>query len=639
MLPKVVLVFFIFHVSGLCFAQQHKIDSLESLVLSVPADTTKVWLLNELVTLSLESDNNKALKYAQEAKDLAQLLRYTKGLSKALIHLGWAHYRRGDYSKSLDLSTQALKLAEELNDLATMATATVNVAAIYFEQKQFLLAIENFKKASHLGARINNGTIRARCYNNIAFAFFGMDLVDSANVYALQALHFSKDINHQYMVGFAHRTLGDINLKHNKLDQAFAHYDTCLQISRAQVNNFLQASVLHRLGKVYFQDKKYDEAIRVLEEDVVLAQKFSYKDELERTFILLSEIYFQNNDVLKAYDYQSRYVALHDSLYSQRSSEQIALMQIRFDSELKQTQIELLTKEDALKAEQIKRQQFWIYSTVAGLFLLVIVAFILIYNNRHTTRAKNSLEEKNHEIQEQAHQLRHLNSTKDKLFSIISHDLRSPLASLKGLMEIVNADSLTREEFVDITKVLKRNLDSVYDDLNNLLVWAQTQLRGIKAIPEEVDLYVLIEQKLELFSDQASIKKLNIINAVLPETMVFADRNHIGLVIRNLLANGIKFNRVGGTIHIGCEGHGELYEISVTDSGVGISEEDLAKLFNAETHFSRPGTNKEKGIGIGLLLAKEFIEKNGGTIHVESIPGKGATFTFTLKASRQSVLA
>jgi signal transduction histidine kinase len=370
-----------------------------------------------------------------------------------------------------------------------------------------------------------------------------------------------------------------------------------------------------------------------------ISKQYGFKDELEKTYALCADIYFKKNELANAYQFQSQYIKLHDSLHDQRSSEQIALLQIRFDTEMKQAQIELLTKDAALQKEVIERQNVWIYFYGGCLTLLIFLAFVLYYNNRHNRKAKVALEEKNGEIQTQTHQLRNLNSTKDKLFSIISHDLRSPVASLKALMEIAGSSGLSQKEFVEITRALKRNIDSVYDDLDNLLLWAQTQLRGLQAFPEIIDLRKIVDEKMSLFTDLAGNKKITMINAIPVDSKVFADRNHIGIVFRNLIANAIKFNSPGGLIKVTCLEKSDYYEISVSDSGVGITSEEMSKLFNAETHFTKPGTLKEKGMGIGLLLAKEFLENNQGSIRVTSEPGNGTTFIFTLKASRQEVYA
>jgi signal transduction histidine kinase len=271
--------------------------------------------------------------------------------------------------------------------------------------------------------------------------------------------------------------------------------------------------------------------------------------------------------------------------------------------------------------------------------LLIILSIVLLINNRYAKIARKELEQKNRAISDQALELRNLNLTKDKLFSIISHDLRSPVAGLKSLMDLIDTPGLSQDEFVKITKVLKRNLDYVHEDLDNLLMWAQTQLQGMQALQEPVRLKLLAEEKISLVKDAALLKKISISNEISPDAIVYADRNHISLVLRNLIGNAIKFNEPGGCIKISSKQKGTEYEISVSDSGVGIVDDDMNKLFRAETHFTRPGTHKEKGLGIGLLLTKEFVEINRGSIWVESEEGRGTTFTFTLQANTSMMTA
>lgn len=632
---RVIFTIFLIVSGTSVYAQKSVADSLEHLIASVPSDTTKVWLLNRLVSELREKDNNKALGLAKEASELAELLNDKKGLAKALENYGWLLYRKGDYSKSLEVSTEAMHASEDVGDPAGMATAMINVAAIHYEQKQYPQAIRYFRQAYDQARVIPDSTIMARCYNNIGYSYFGLNELDSADVYSKKAFSLSERTGNKYMMAFATRTIGDVLLSRKELEKALLSFRKCYTIAIALNNNFLRSSVLHRLANTAFQQKRYDDAIVHLEENVDIGKRLGFKDELERAYLLLSKVYHAKNDPAKAYEFQTLYVNLHDSLYNQRSSEQIALMQIRYDTELKQAQIEILTRDAALRSDDIKQQQTWIYFFAGCLALLLILAIVLYQNNRHNRSARISLQEKNREIQSQTRQLKNLNSTKDKLFSIISHDLRSPVASLKALMEIVNTTGLSQEEFVEITKVLKRNLDSVYDDLDNLLFWAQTQLRGLQVIQEPVDLRKIADEKIDFFGEQLSLKNISVVNEIAPNMMVMADRNHLGLVFRNLLANAIKFNKDHGSITLSTSERDGFYEVSISDSGVGINKEDIIKLFNAETHFTKPGTRQEKGVGIGLLLTKEFVEKNNGAIWVSSEPGKGATFTFTVKATRQ----
>ena len=639
MLSRIVTILMMFSPLAMLHAQQNPADSLESLVKSVPSDTTKVWLLNELVQSLREKNNNRAMEFATEARHLAELLSYKKGLAVALENLGWLLYRKGDYTKSFDISAQGLELSEELGDKATMARCLITLAAINYEQKQYEQALANFRSSYRISEEINDRKTMARCLNNIAYAFVQMNNTDSALYYVKSGLNVSQGVNENYLIAYSRRTLGDIYLVRKEYPRALENFQSCYDISLAEKNMFLQVSTLHRLGKLHHLIGQYDKALDYYFKNIGLARSHDYKEELERTYKLTSETYHAKNDVARAFEFQSRYIAIHDSLSDQRQSEHITLIQARFNAEIKDVQIELLTKEAALKEEEINAQKVWLYFYVGCLSLSIILAFVLFYNVRYATKAKRELEEKNAAINVQAIQLKNVNATKDKLFSIISHDLRSPLASLRALMELVGTPGLKQDEFVHFTRVLKRNLDSVHEDLDNLLLWAQTQLNGLQAVPEKLNLKVIAAEKISLLTELANAKNISIVNNIDDNAMVVADRNHVGLILRNLIGNSIKFNEVGGSIVLANKTHGDYQEISVTDSGVGIDAEDIGKLFNAETHFTRPGTSQERGVGIGLLLTKEFVENNKGSIWVGSERGKGTTFTFTLKATEREIFA
>lgn len=636
----VVLIFFALCLSfsGQVRAQHASIDSLESLVKSLPSDTNKVWFLNNLVNTLREKDNNRAMMYALQSRDLAEVLGYKKGLSLALENLGWILYRKGEYSKSFDVSARALKLNEEMNDRRAVARCLINIAAIHFEQKQYEQSIKHFRDSYQIAVGFGDKVTMARCLNNIAFGFCELNLPDSSLKYSMNALAISQQIGDKYLAGFAMRTLGDVYFTRKEYDAALENFNECLKIARADGNTFLKVSTLHRLGRIYTAMGYPDRAISFLKENIEVAELFGYKEELERTYKLISEIYASRKDIAQAYYYQSKYIVIHDSLSGQRQDEKMTLMQSQLNAEIKEAQIDLLTKEAELNEKELRSQKLWLYFSISCLTLLMLLAFVLFYNNRYNSRAKRELQQKNEAIHSQTEQLKNLNATKDKLFSIISHDLRSPLASLKALMELVGTPGLTHDEFVNITRILKRNLDSVHYDLDNLLMWAQTQLKGLQAAPETLELKRLVDEKVMLFREAANSKRVTISNEIKPGTLVFADRNHIGLVLRNLIANAIKFNQPGGHIAISSVPAGNDHEVSISDSGVGISMEDLGKLFNAETHFTRPGTNKERGVGIGLLITKEFLDNNNGSIRVASELGKGTTFTFSLKASSESIM-
>jgi two-component system, sensor histidine kinase and response regulator len=618
-------------VISLCYAQQNHIDSLENLVRTTPDDTTKVWHLNRLVTSLREGDNNKALTYANQAKDLAEALNYKRGLAWALENLGWLSYRKGDDSKAFQLTTEALRISESFKDYPAIARCLNSIASTYYEQEQYDIALNNFKAALEAAKLGKDKIAIARSLNNVAYTMMYLGKYDSASIQAERAVKSSQLAQSTYLEGFAYRTLGDIDLHFDRVEASLAKFRNTLRLAENSHNMFLKTSTMHRVGKAYILLNQPDQALNLLLENIQLAKKFGYRDEVEFALKLTSEAYAAKNLPAKAYEYQSRYLQLHDSLYDQRNSEHLAVMQARFEAPLKEAEIELLKKDAQIKQQEINGQKIWMYFTIGLLSLAAILVFVLLYSNWIKRKANDLLETKNQEIQAQALQLSNLNSTKDKLISIISHDVRGPLASLRGLVNIICTGGLTQQEFLLHSLKVRQNLDAVQEDLDNLLYWAQSQLHGLQINCEELKVRAIVDEKIKLFKEAADRKELTIINEITEELAVLADKNHLGLILRNLMANAIKFNMRGGSIRIQEKRTGDHVEISVIDSGVGIKSSDLKRLFNAETHFSNLGTDDEKGAGIGLLLTKEFIEKNGGSIWVTSEVGKGSTFTFTTR--------
>ncbi len=251
-------------------------------------------------------------------------------------------------------------------------------------------------------------------------------------------------------------------------------------------------------------------------------------------------------------------------------------------------------------------------------------------------RIKNHLDliSSKRQIELQAHELALSNALKNKLFSVISHDLRAPVGSIKQTLDFI-ASGLIKpgEELFDETiDNLRKTSDEAYILLENLLGWAKSQSNILHVLPEPINLKSLASSIMGLLNLSYKTKKIDVENRIPDETIVFADLQMVNSVLRNLLSNAMKFTPANGLIRIHSEIKGDLVEISVTDTGVGIAESDLKKVFNAENPLKTFGTNNESGSGLGLLLCKDFIEKNGGKIWIESKAGKGSTFTFTLPA-------
>ena len=241
------------------------------------------------------------------------------------------------------------------------------------------------------------------------------------------------------------------------------------------------------------------------------------------------------------------------------------------------------------------------------------------------------------EKQQKNKQLKELNATKDKFFSIIAHDLKTPFNSMLGFSKLLinnfgKYDLKKQKQFLGI---LNQNIQNTYKLLENLLVWSRSQRGKIDFNPENENLYLLAAQTIDILNQTAINKSIIIKNKIPENTIVKADKDMLATVLRNLLSNAIKFTSKGGMVEIGCRhvetyGRTSLQEIYVKDNGVGIPKENLAQIFNTSENVSTNGTDGETGTGLGLILCKEFVEKHGGEIWVESEIGKGSEFIFTI---------
>lgn len=235
-------------------------------------------------------------------------------------------------------------------------------------------------------------------------------------------------------------------------------------------------------------------------------------------------------------------------------------------------------------------------------------------------------------LKKYSEELEVLNATKDKFFSILAHDLKSPFNAFIGITDILadDIDILERDEIKSFVLDISRSAHSQFKLLENLLAWAQVQRGMMKFEPVELELITVINEVFQLYFDNATEKNLKLINETSPGRIILADHNMLYLLLRNLVYNAIKFTKPGGEIRVGEKETGGFSEIYVADNGVGINPSYLSKLFRIESQYTTLGTAHEKGTGLGLVLCKDMVEKNGGTIRVTSELGVGTTFYFTI---------
>lgn len=314
-------------------------------------------------------------------------------------------------------------------------------------------------------------------------------------------------------------------------------------------------------------------------------------------------------------------------------------LELKYSAENFKNEIELLKRDNEIKSLRLTRLR---YGTLSLFLILTLAGIIWIVNlkrNRLKRETNNLLTQKNLELEatlrklkDSETNLKELNAAKDKFFSIIGHDLRNPLNALLGFSELLSGNSrqYTMEEIRMYNKIINDSARNMHQLIENLLDWSRSQSGSIDFSPRYFDLLQVTNDIQSIFNIQINKKKISVLNNIPINMKVFADKNLLSTILRNLISNAIKFTPQGGYITLSAEKSDGNINISVADTGIGMTKEQIGNLFKLETNLTKAGTSEEKGTGLGLILCKEFVEIHKGSIWVESKPDKGSIFTFSL---------
>lgn len=605
-------------------AQTAKADSLIRSLGSMTKDTQYVRFLNLIAEELADKNADRSLEFAKQGFDLSLELKFTRGKGISLNNMGWAYYRKGDYSKGFDFALQALRINDSIVNLPQLAISYRNVGAIYNSQAKYGESMDYFRKEMRIHEQLNDQHGIGRSLNNIAFSAHRGKFRDSALIYSHAALEHNSKLGDKYKIAFCLRTLGDIYMEDGATDRAIDYFSASVAAARTAKSNFIIETALYRLGKAYQQKKQWKTSIIYFEEAVKVAEELGAKGEQSTINKLLAQSYAALGDFRNAFRTQSAHVTLNDTLFEERSRARFAQMQVAFETEKKQAEINLLKKEDEIQKEKIRDQRNYTFFLLIGVGLVMALWLVAWRRNQFKQLVNKQLR-----LQKQA--LEQASFQKDKIFSILSHDLRTPISSLSAVLQLVEQQSLSEEAFARIRSALGKQISSLNTTLDNLLLWSKNQMGGVTDVhPTDAAVYDIVENNRHLLTGAASQKKIAIINEVPINAKLYADIHHLDIVIRNLLLNALKFTDEGGEVTIRYTDNQGNATISVSDTGVGMTAEQLDKLFKINTHFTTPGTRNEKGAGLGLLLCKEFVEANRGSVAVTSEPGNGSVFSVTL---------
>jgi len=580
-----------------------------------------------------EGDHVSALKYDNMSLESFVNIKDSSKIAYTLNAVGTDYRELGEYDNAYAYLTHSYQVARKINDSLTMCFALHNIGAVFKELGQYEIAINHLNHAQTISDKINDVNGIAYSNDELGVAYLGMKDFEQSQKYLLSALMHARKKEISVLIPLIQSHLADLYFEMDDWEKSITYYDSVYAIHRELGNLFGIAQYELGKGKVLLKLNRFSEAAGLFERSLKSAQELNARIleiDCYRELAILSE---QNGDYKKAVVYFKNFTILRDSLFSQKMIGNLFQDQLRFETEVKDHEIAALSQEKEKQDSAIKRQEFFQNILVVVVALTSILLFTIYRSGQRRKRVNKLLLQHQEEIKQRSIELEQLNQVKDKFFSIISHDLRSPINALGGILDLLDNNHLKPEEFKQLTKELRIQFNHTKTLIGNLLDWALLQMDKLKLVPEKIDLRTMVDENFKML-DSLHLKETNLINQIQADSIAFADRNMINLVFRNLILNGIKFTENGGHITVSAQDDESELTIAIKDNGVGIHEDIQKILFAKPSGYSTRGTANEKGTGLGLILCKEFVEKNGGKIWLQSELGKGSTFYFTIKKAK-----
>ena len=569
--------------------------------------------------------NQKSTNAFNDALNNATIINDSILISTSLRELGFNHVISGRYDEGLDAYSRALEIDTKFEDWVNVSLCLNAIGKIYEMWRDFDKALEFFYKSLDIAEQhgyLNQIAVRQA---SIASVYKSLRKFDKALERLDKSLQIEIELGNEIRKGYRLDQIGEIHTLMGDYDLAADYLLRALKIF--QENNVLvsESIVLNHLGLNYLKKNDFNNAEVYYNNSLEIAKRIGFNNMIQKNYEELSLLNEKRGNYYLALNNYKKFVEVRDSAYNERARQQLLDFQVKYESEQKEKELAILNQ---IKLEQelelnLSRQQRIIMIGVSIVLLMLLGALLSRYYVKK--RAQKQLQLVNSKLNE-------LNQTKDKFFNILAHDLKNPIYAFRNISTAVhdNYKDLKIKEINYYTEELKNSSTKLSAFLDELLKWAASQTGRITPKPQSISVQILFNELQELLMPMIKEKGLDF-KIIIPDALtVFADKNMMHTVFRNILTNAVKFTPEKGSIIVESSYENNSAIVKISDSGIGISEEDINKLFDIGSDVSKIGDSEEKGSGLGLILAKEFVQKNNGDISVKSILGKGSTFIISL---------
>jgi len=561
-----------------------------------------------------KTDYRNASIYAERALALAQQVGDMRTVSRIYCGLANICQRCDQIEKAVDCYMKSIETAKNAGDHDMEAATLSELGRFHLRKNRDADGMTCLQKALALARKTDNKPVCAKTLGTIGEFYLQNDSLDAAMDAINESLAICREIGTPFFIEAGLCRLGMAQTATGQFAEAEKNLLAALEICRTFEDKNSVTFDLMALGNLKREQNLTAEADRYYRQSVETAENLGNYNMLSVLYDKLYTLHRHSNPTLSL-QYLEKGIAVDDSLYTLEMHDQIANYQIRYETAEKQLEIE--RQKHVIERRNIERVLF-----IIGLITVAVILILVWRMLRYRTRRNRILHE--------------MNVTKDKFFSIISHDLRNPAVAQRNALKLLvtNAQRWDADTVQEYLNELLRSADSQVDLLFNLLNWAQIQTGRMAFCPRRFDLVSALRPEVTLCQKIAQQKNISLTTTLPDEAIVFGDQNMLATVVRNLMTNAVKFTGEKGEIELEISTENkEKFSVSIKDTGLGMSAEQISALFRIDRQQSRDGTAGEKGSGLGLVVCHELLEKHGTTLKVESEPGQGSKFWFEIEAS------
>lgn len=583
------------------------------------------------------SNPDTALILTQKAFDLSIQTKNTFYEGYSYYLFSKIYWVKANYKLSTQYGFKALKVFQNSSHHRELSACLLSLARTLVELGNFQKAHQFIHQAYAIGTTNSDETIIAPAYREHSFLLTELDQLDSALYYSDKGIDLFRKMGDSLDISVLYGRKSRIYFQRKAFEKSKQYAYEALLIDSMVGNQRGLGISYYQVAQNEYALGNLQKAIAQLKQSIRINSKIGNLSWQIRAHELLATLYLETKRPALAAAQLQQVSKYKDELYNSEKSGQIQEMQSLHELESKESTIQLLEREYALKQQQVKNQRLFVAFLLVTVLFLVLLIFVLTRlrtiqkkTNRNLANKNAAMEQQKISIQMQAENLRQIDQLKTKLFSVISHDLRGPIANLQSLLDMFTKKLMTADEFLTLSERLKDNLNLTQRTLENLLNWSLSQMDGIKTEKKKVEISSSIEEACRLMEEVATRKNVLLHKELQEPLHVWADANQLQLILRNLIHNAIKFSTLNDRIQILAFRENNHCQITIKDSGIGMTHEEIETLIGSKAYFSKTGTEQEKGTGLGLLLCKEFINRNGGDISIKSAVGTGTEVSFTL---------